>query len=76
LPYFGVRLSPAVPILSFLAILAGTVLTAIEDERANAENNPDTHEPDDDCYQSDGCATGMCPGPRPLRMFRDPPKRD
>lgn len=76
LPYFGVRLSPAVPILSFLAILAGTVLTAIEDERVRSENAPATDDPDDGCCQNDGCATGMCPGPRPLRMFRDPPKRD
>ena len=76
LPYFGVRLSPAVPILSFLPILIGTVLTAIEDERVRSENAPDTDDPDEGCCQSDGCATGMCPGPRPLRMFRDPPKRD
>ena len=76
LPYYGIRLSPTVPILSFLAILIGTVLTAIEDERVRSENAPDTVDPDEGCCQSDGCATGMCGGPRPLQMFRDkkPPK--
>ena len=33
LPYYGIRLSPTVPILSFLAIFAGAVLSALEEAR-------------------------------------------
>ena len=75
LPYYSIRLSPTVPILSFLAIFAGAVLTGIEESRNN--DDPDAqNEPDGSC-NTDGCATGMCPGPRPLQMFRDkkPPSK-
>ena len=76
LPYFGVRLSPTVPILSFLAIFAGAVLTAIEDARENGDLDSESDEDSGSC-NNDGCPTGMCSGPRPLQMFRDkkPPKR-
>ena len=75
LPYYGVRLSPTVPILSFLAIFAGAVLTAIEDARENGDLDSESDE-DSGCCNNDGCPTGMCSGPRPLQMFRDkkPPK--
>jgi hypothetical protein len=74
LPYYGIRLSPTVPILSFLAIFAGAILTAIE-EGKNNDHSDDTS--DESCCNNDGCPTGMCGGPRPLQMFRDkkPPKR-
>ena len=76
LPYYGIRLSPTVPILSFLAILAGTVLSAMEEHRdLNNTNNADWDDDSTSC-NNEGCATGMCPGPRPLRMFRDQPKKD
>jgi hypothetical protein len=76
LPYYGLRLSPIVPLLSFLAILAAAVLTGIEESR-DSENPNAQNEPDGPC-KNDGCATGMCPGPRPLQMFRDkkPPAND
>lgn len=77
LPYYGIRLSPTVPILSFLAIFAGAVLTAIEDAKDDPdfESNSNDQQGSNSC-NNDGCATGMCPGPRPLQMFRDkkPPK--
>ena len=75
LPYYGIRLSPTVPILSFLAIFAGAVLTAIEDARENGGFDSESDE-DSGCCNNDGCPTGMCSGPRPLQMFRDkkPPK--
>ncbi len=75
LPYYGIRLSPTVPILSFLAILAGAVLTAIEEARQNGTFDSNNNQDSGSC-NSDGCATGMCSGPRPLQMFRDPPKKD
>lgn len=76
LPYYGVRLSPTVPILSFLAIFAGAVLSAMEDARENSDFDSDGSD-DSGCCNNDGCPTGMCSGPRPLQMFRDkkPPKR-
>ena len=76
LPYYGVRLSPTVPILSFLAIFAGAVLSAIEEAREN-EGFDSENDEESGCCNDDGCATGMCGGPRPLQMFRDkkPPKR-
>lgn len=76
LPQWGLRLPPIVPALSFIAIFAGAVLTALD------ENKPDTLDDEDDTRvldqrscKDDGCAVGMCSGPRPLRMFRDDPKR-
>ncbi|MFK7758669.1 MAG: hypothetical protein AB8C13_01840 [Phycisphaerales bacterium] len=75
LPQFGLKLDPIVPALSFLAILVGAILTA----RDELDNDPfnddplDDDDPDNSC-NNDGCAVGMCPGPRPLRMFRDPKK--
>ena len=80
LPTYGVKFSPVIPILSFVAIFAGAVLTALEEQRElNAkahrfDDDPDAHDNHQSC-QSDGCATGMCPGPRPLQMFRDPPRK-
>jgi len=73
LPYYGIRLSPTVPILSFLAIFAGAILTAIEEHKEN-DHSDDTN--DENCCNNDGCPTGMCGGPRPLQMFRDkkPPR--
>ena len=75
LPYYGIRLSPTVPILSFLAIFAGAVLSALEEAREHGGFDSDSDE-DSGCCNNDGCSTGMCPGPRPLQMFRDPPKKD
>ncbi len=74
LPYYSIRLSPTVPILSFLAIFAGAILTAIEEDK---ENNHSDETSNEDCCNNDGCPTGMCSGPRPLQMFRDkkPPSK-
>tara|TARA_R110002072_G_scaffold65908_1_gene162883 strand:+ start:5622 stop:6125 length:504 start_codon:yes stop_codon:yes gene_type:complete len=77
LPTFGVKFSPVIPILSFVAIFAGAVLTALEEQRelnAKADRYNDSESDDQSC-QSDGCPTGMCAGPRPLQMFRDPPRK-
>jgi len=76
LPYYGVRMPPIVPMLSFLAILVATVLTGIEESRDGEPSDPQDDSPD--ACNNDGCATGMCPGPRPLQMFRDkkPPSKD
>ena len=70
LPYFGIRLSPTVPILSFLAIFAGAILTGIEEARERGDFDDDGSE-DSSCCNNDGCPTGMCSGPRPMQMFRD-----
>jgi len=80
LPQYGLRLDPMVPLLSFLAILIGAVLTAVEE----AKDSDDQSDSDDEnngssgCCNNDkneGCAVGMCPGPRPLRMFSKPKKK-
>ena len=63
-PLLGVDLPLIVPVMCFLTILVGSVL-------AHAGDAPEHHRPttkqNDDC----GCAVGCCPGPRPLKMFRD-----
>jgi hypothetical protein len=76
LPYYGLRLSPMVPIMSFIAILVGAIMTGIEEMKSESNTSKDGEWDDNQGCQSDGCATGMCPGPRPLQMFRDkkPPK--
>ena len=79
LPEYGLRLDPIVPVLSFLAIFLGAVLTASEE---NKDEDDFWDDPDDPrgpnggggC-ENDGCAVGMCPGPRPLRAFRHPKKK-
>ena len=72
LPYYGIRLSPIVPMLSFMAILAGAVLTAAEEMRdIQAADSDEMDTSQGSGCSNDGCATGMCPGPRPLQMFRD-----
>ena len=70
LPQWGLRLPPIVPALSFVAILIGAVLSAVDQNRSE-ERNEDTRVLDERSCKDDGCAVGMCSGPRPLRMFRD-----
>lgn len=86
LPQYGLKLSPLVPVLSFLAILAGAILSAheeLKDEEDLWDDPDDPRGPNggpnggpksgrDSDRNNDGCAVGMCPGPRPLRMFRHP----
>jgi len=78
LPEYGLKLDPIVPVLSFLAILAGAILTAVEENKDSDDpddpDNPDNSDDEDSCG-NDGCAVGMCSGPRPLRMFRHPKKK-
>jgi len=73
LPEFGLKLDPIVPVLSFLAILVGAVMTAVEENKDADGLGEDDDDDDDSCGSggcgNDGCAVGMCPGPRPLRMF-------
>jgi undecaprenyl pyrophosphate phosphatase UppP len=76
LPEYGLKLDPMVPVLSFLAILIGAVMTAVEENRDSDDSDDDE---DYSCGSSgcggDGCAVGMCPGPRPLRIFSKPKKK-
>lgn len=77
MPIYGLKLSPTIPILSFLAIFIGAVMTGIEEQRStNRDNGFDQDQEDSGC-NNDGCPTGMCSGPRPLQMFRDkkPPSK-
>ena len=75
LPYYGLRLPPFVPFLCFGAIATGAILSLNE---GNGPGMGDDDDEDDDTPGSGGgcndggCAVGMCPGPRPLRMFKDP----
>ncbi len=76
LPRWGLRLPPIVPALSFVAILIGAVLSAMDQHAPDdREDRGDTRVLDQRSCKDDGCAVGMCSGPRPLRMFRDDPKR-
>ena len=79
LPLYGLKLDPIVPVMSFLAILIGAIMTAVE-ENKDSNGSDDSDDSDDEDNRSggccndnnDGCAVGMCPGPRPLRMFSKP----
>lgn len=64
LPHYGLRLPPFVPIVCFIAIAIGALLNTGETPY-DYSADPD----DEDC--DGGCVVGMCPGPRPLRMFKD-----
>ncbi|MBL4809150.1 MAG: hypothetical protein JKY43_03710 [Phycisphaerales bacterium] len=79
LPQYGLRLDPLVPVLSFLAILIGAVMTAVEENKDSDDSvDDDSDDESGGCCggsNNDGCAVGMCPGPRPLRMFRHPKKK-
>ena len=68
LPHYGLRLPPFVPIVCFIAIAIGALLNT-GDPPYDYDADPD----DDGC--DGGCAVGMCPGPRPLRMFKDDGKK-
>jgi hypothetical protein len=62
-PRMGVHLPVIVPVLCFATIVVGSLV-------AHAGDAPESRrraKPDQDC----GCAVGCCPGPRPLKMFRD-----
>lgn len=77
LPEYGLKLDPMVPVLSFVAILVGAVMTAAEENKDPDDSDDD--DSDDSCNSGgcggDGCAVGMCPGARPLRMFSRPKKK-
>lgn len=72
LPHYGLRLPPLVPMLCFGAIAIGALLNTGEPGSDDAAHDAD----DPDGCADGGCAVGMCPGPRPLRMFRDDDKDD
>ncbi len=78
LPQYGLKLDPIVPVLSFLAILIGAVMTAVEENKDSDNSDDDSNDESGGCCggsDNDGCAVGMCSGPRPLRMFRHPKKK-
>ncbi|MEQ8769868.1 MAG: hypothetical protein RIB60_05095 [Phycisphaerales bacterium] len=60
--YAGITIPPIVPLLSFGAIAAGALVTMPRDESAPKGDARDCDE---------GNPIGCCPGPRPLRTFRD-----
>jgi hypothetical protein len=69
LPHYGLRLPPFVPVVCFIAIAIGALLNTGETPYEPG------FDPDEDPDCDGGCAVGMCPGPRPLRMFKDPKKK-
>lgn len=71
LPHYGLRLPPFVPILCFFSIALGAFLSAGDTPYDHSIEDDDE---DPGCGGDGGCAVGMCPGPRPLRMFKDPKK--
>lgn len=62
-PKMGVHLPMFVPVLCFATIVLGALLAHAGD----APESRQARKRDDDC----GCAVGCCPGPRPLKMFRE-----
>ena len=74
LPYYGLRLPPFVPFLCFGAIATGAILSLNEGDGPGTGGGDDDDTPGSGgggCNDG-GCAVGMCPGPRQLRMFKDP----
>jgi len=59
MPYYGMNLPPIMPLLVFVAIAVGALLTAPRVPKKKP------------CDTDDGRAVGCCQGPRPLRSFRD-----
>ncbi|MFT5422716.1 MAG: hypothetical protein ACI89L_000481 [Phycisphaerales bacterium] len=59
MPYYGMNLPPIMPLMVFIAIAAGALLTAPKAPKKKR------------CADDDGRAIGCCQGPRPLRSFRD-----
>lgn len=72
LPGVGLLLPPVVPVVAFVAIATGALLTGHAEGKigtppddsslAHANPSPDSRD--------DGCAVGCCPGPRPPRFTR------
>lgn len=60
MPYYGMNLHPIMPIMVFIAIAAGAILTAPTPPKKKSCE-----------MDQDGRPIGCCQGPRPLRMFRD-----
>lgn len=58
--WLGVHVPPWVPLLSFLAIATGAIMTV-----------PERDKPACACEDDEGRPVGCCPGPRPLRVPRD-----
>lgn len=72
LPHYGVALPAYVPILAFVAILIGSIMSSIPERRLEQEetlnqlrNSSCGCAPDED-----GVPIGCCQGPRPLQMFK------
>jgi len=59
MPHYGMNLPPIMPLLVFVAIALGALLTAPKVPKKKP------------CADDDGRAIGCCQGPRPLRSFRD-----
>ena len=70
LPHYGVRMPAILPLLCFGAIAVGTILSARDEAAMRSPGNESSCGCDDD-----GRPVGCCQGPRPLRSFRDDPKK-
>ncbi len=73
LPANGVDIPGWIPLVA-MALIAVAALTT-----AKAEGQLPTTKPgcsDGPCGCDDGRPVGCCSGPRPLRMFREPPRRE
>lgn len=73
LPSFGIHLPMPVVLLALSVIIVGSIMSFMGDHPV-----PTPADEHVDAEATDGCAVGMCPGPRPLRMFSDPkqPRED
>jgi hypothetical protein len=75
LPANGVDIPAWIP-LAAMGIIAIAALTTAQAEGQLPTTPKRGEQPGAGCGCGDGRAVGCCSGPRPLRMFREPPKRE
>lgn len=71
LPAHGIDIPGWIPLVAMGVIAVAALMTAsAEGQLSNPKNSSGG-----DCGCGDGRAVGCCSGPRPLRMFREPPRK-
>ncbi|MEO0513126.1 MAG: hypothetical protein AAF108_09560 [Planctomycetota bacterium] len=73
LRHFGVGLGPEILFSAFAVIAIAGVLTGLQrrdDEHSADERDADSRRSEPSRSEPEGCAVGLCPGPRPPRFLR------
>lgn len=77
LPSLGIDIPAYIPLLAMLVIAIAALMTASAEGQLPPMGSKPGSDPSD-CKSpgcNDGRAVGCCPGPRPPRFLREPPKR-